>query len=98
MRGLLLLAAVATLSIAASPDFLALHAHGSQHKHLMIVVEKGLPGATLYDADNARDRIESSIKRCRILDSFRNNGRISNYRLLVAEGLNVFALMRGPLW
>ena len=43
----LLLVAIAAAFPALPPS----HAQSVQHKHLMIVVEKALPGATLYDAD-----------------------------------------------
>ena len=50
MRALLLLAVVATLSLAF-PISESPRAQNIPHRHLMIVVEKALPGATLYDAD-----------------------------------------------
>jgi len=50
MKGLLLSIVITALAAAISPA--APRAQSSRRKHLMIVVEKGLPGATLYDADS----------------------------------------------
>ena len=33
----------------------------TRHKHLMIVVEKDLPGATIYDADTDRPICDARI-------------------------------------
>jgi YVTN family beta-propeller protein len=52
MKHLLLVPIATAVALLISPTLAAPRAQSLQHKHLMIVVEKGLPGATLYDADN----------------------------------------------
>ncbi|MGH9574486.1 MAG: YncE family protein [Candidatus Acidiferrales bacterium] len=51
MQRLLLISIAITIGAATSPALPPPFAQAIQHPHLMIVVEKGLPGATLYDAD-----------------------------------------------
>lgn len=51
MKGLLLLA-IAAITFAVLLVSVVSRAQTVPHRHLMIVVEKALPGATLYDADS----------------------------------------------
>lgn len=51
MKRAFLLGILALATVGLFAELRARQPSAAQHKHLMIVVEKGLPGATIYDAD-----------------------------------------------
>src|SRR4029453_13637402 len=67
------LAAIAALSLSASPSAQAPAA--KQHKNLMVVVSKGLPGIVLFDADTDEEICRQTMKPAPHEAAFSRDGR-----------------------